>query len=228
MQSTSYAVPAGHALRLALSPTYWPWIWPSPEPVTLTATGATARAAGAPRAPHDAGLQPFGAPETRARADGGARARRHGRADRPRATSRRAREATFPWIDRRPRWTDARPARRAQRRPLPAGRGRPALGEGRCEVEVELARGEWRTAASQAAGQMTCDGAAPSSSPRGSTRYEGADARPRARLDARDPAGRRMRAGRSRGAGTRTPRSRAASATGSSCAAGSTPAARPS
>ena len=47
MQSTSYAVPAGHALRLALSPTYWPWIWPSPEPVTLTAAARDARAAGA-------------------------------------------------------------------------------------------------------------------------------------------------------------------------------------
>jgi predicted acyl esterase len=39
MQSTAYAVPAGHALRLAVSPTYWPWIWPSPEPVALTVAG---------------------------------------------------------------------------------------------------------------------------------------------------------------------------------------------
>jgi len=29
-------IPAGHRLRLALSPTYWPHAWPSPEPVTLT------------------------------------------------------------------------------------------------------------------------------------------------------------------------------------------------
>jgi putative CocE/NonD family hydrolase len=36
MQSTSYSVPAGHRLRLAISPTYWPWAWPSPEAVTLT------------------------------------------------------------------------------------------------------------------------------------------------------------------------------------------------
>ncbi|MGH2890894.1 MAG: CocE/NonD family hydrolase C-terminal non-catalytic domain-containing protein, partial [Solirubrobacteraceae bacterium] len=36
MQSTAYAIPAGHRVRLALSPTYWPWAWPSPEPVTLT------------------------------------------------------------------------------------------------------------------------------------------------------------------------------------------------
>jgi hypothetical protein len=29
------AVPAGHRLRLAISPTYWPSAWPSPDPVTL-------------------------------------------------------------------------------------------------------------------------------------------------------------------------------------------------
>jgi uncharacterized protein len=36
IQSTSYSVPPGHRLRLAISPTYWPWAWPSPEAVTLT------------------------------------------------------------------------------------------------------------------------------------------------------------------------------------------------
>jgi len=30
------AVEAGHTLRVALSPTYWPHAWPSPEPATLT------------------------------------------------------------------------------------------------------------------------------------------------------------------------------------------------
>ena len=33
---TAYSLPAGHRLRVAVSPTYWPWAWPSPEPVTLT------------------------------------------------------------------------------------------------------------------------------------------------------------------------------------------------
>ena len=32
----AYAVPAGHRLRLAVSPTYWPFAWPSAEPVTLS------------------------------------------------------------------------------------------------------------------------------------------------------------------------------------------------
>jgi hypothetical protein len=30
------AIPAGHRLRVAISPTYWPYVWPSPEPVTLS------------------------------------------------------------------------------------------------------------------------------------------------------------------------------------------------
>ncbi|MGH3006158.1 MAG: CocE/NonD family hydrolase [Gaiellaceae bacterium] len=32
----AHSFPAGHRLRVAVSPTYWPWAWPSPEPVTLT------------------------------------------------------------------------------------------------------------------------------------------------------------------------------------------------
>jgi putative CocE/NonD family hydrolase len=36
LDAIAYAVPAGHRLRVALSPTYWPWVWPSPETVTLS------------------------------------------------------------------------------------------------------------------------------------------------------------------------------------------------
>ncbi len=36
LQSIGQMVPAGHRLRVAISPTYFPWAWPSPEPVTLT------------------------------------------------------------------------------------------------------------------------------------------------------------------------------------------------
>jgi hypothetical protein len=36
LNAIGYQMPAGHRLRLAVSPTYWPWAWPSPEPVTLT------------------------------------------------------------------------------------------------------------------------------------------------------------------------------------------------
>jgi uncharacterized protein len=31
-----YRFAAGHKIRVAISPTYWPWLWPSPKPVTLT------------------------------------------------------------------------------------------------------------------------------------------------------------------------------------------------
>jgi putative CocE/NonD family hydrolase len=36
LNSIGYSVPAGHRLRLAVSPTYWPWAWPSPHPVLLS------------------------------------------------------------------------------------------------------------------------------------------------------------------------------------------------
>ena len=36
MNSIGYSLPAGHRLRLAVSPTYWPWIWPSLESVVLS------------------------------------------------------------------------------------------------------------------------------------------------------------------------------------------------
>ncbi len=36
MNSIGYRVSAGHRLRLAVAPAYWPWLWPSPEPVTMT------------------------------------------------------------------------------------------------------------------------------------------------------------------------------------------------
>ena len=36
LQAIGQVVPAGHRLRVAISPTYFPWAWPSPEAVTLT------------------------------------------------------------------------------------------------------------------------------------------------------------------------------------------------
>ena len=36
LNSVGYHVPAGHRMRLAVSPTYWPWAWPSPRRVTLS------------------------------------------------------------------------------------------------------------------------------------------------------------------------------------------------
>lgn len=36
LDAIAHSFPAGHRMRLAVSPTYWPWAWPSAEPVTLT------------------------------------------------------------------------------------------------------------------------------------------------------------------------------------------------
>lgn len=36
LNSIAYSVPAGHRLRFAVSPTYWPWLWPSPQRVQLS------------------------------------------------------------------------------------------------------------------------------------------------------------------------------------------------
>jgi uncharacterized protein len=65
LDGIAQAVPAGHRLRLALSPAYWPWLWPVPEPVTLgihTAPSALLLPVREPR-PEDNELRPFGEPE---------------------------------------------------------------------------------------------------------------------------------------------------------------------
>jgi putative CocE/NonD family hydrolase len=54
---------AGHRVRLAVSPTYWPIAWPSPEPVTLTVLGGRLILPERPPRPDDAALPPFPEPE---------------------------------------------------------------------------------------------------------------------------------------------------------------------
>jgi putative CocE/NonD family hydrolase len=65
--AAGHTVPAGHRVRLAVSPTYWPWAWPSPDPVTLTVfSGHGSRLELPVRRPHagDPVPAPFGPPET--------------------------------------------------------------------------------------------------------------------------------------------------------------------
>jgi uncharacterized protein len=59
------ALPPGHRVRLALSPSYWPWLWPPPEPVTLTIHTAASRLVLPlrPPRPEDARLRAFEEPE---------------------------------------------------------------------------------------------------------------------------------------------------------------------
>ena len=64
LDAIAQSFPAGHRLRLALSPTYWPWAWPSPEPVTLTlvAGESSLELPVRPVRPRDAELRPFDPP----------------------------------------------------------------------------------------------------------------------------------------------------------------------
>jgi uncharacterized protein len=65
LDGIAQAIRAGHRLRLALSPAYWPWLWPAPEPVTLAVhTGASSLVLPLrdPRADDDE-LRPFEDPE---------------------------------------------------------------------------------------------------------------------------------------------------------------------
>jgi predicted acyl esterase len=59
----AYSFPAGHRLRVAASPTYWPWAWPSPEPVRLTLHAGRLELPERPARPEDAELPAFGEPE---------------------------------------------------------------------------------------------------------------------------------------------------------------------
>jgi hypothetical protein len=63
MKAIAQVVPAGHRLRLAVSPDYWPWLWPSPVPVTLAVHtgGSEVRLPVRRPAPGD-GDDPFSAP----------------------------------------------------------------------------------------------------------------------------------------------------------------------
>ena len=156
LQSTSYVVPAGHVLRVAVSPTYWPWIWPSPEPVTLTVDGGTLELPVRGTSPLDAALPVWGEPESGA---GLAKEYSHqGATGRVvhHDLSAGAVDVEFPWIDHRHVIVDSGTLlaehnvvhyRLTEGKPLSAAVG--------CAVDVELERGDWRTRV-EVRGEMTC------------------------------------------------------------------------
>jgi hypothetical protein len=65
LQTIGQVVPAGHRMRVAISPTYFPWAWPSPVPVTLTVFSGASSIELPLRgsSPLDEGLRPFERPE---------------------------------------------------------------------------------------------------------------------------------------------------------------------
>ena len=64
LDAIAQSFPAGHRLRLALSPTYWPWAWPSPEAATLSVVAGESvlELPVRPERPADADLRPFDPP----------------------------------------------------------------------------------------------------------------------------------------------------------------------
>jgi hypothetical protein len=59
----AHSFPAGHRVRVAVSPAYWPWAWPSPEPVTLTLFGGALELPVRVRRPEDDHPPVFEEPE---------------------------------------------------------------------------------------------------------------------------------------------------------------------
>ena len=59
----AHSFPAGHRLRVAVSPAYWPWAWPSPEAVTLTLHGGRLDLPVREPRPEDDELRSFEEPE---------------------------------------------------------------------------------------------------------------------------------------------------------------------
>jgi putative CocE/NonD family hydrolase len=160
LDAIAQAIPAGHRVRLALSPAYWPWLWPVPEPVVLAVhTGASRLVlpVRAPR-PEDDELRSLGAPESAAplavetlEPDSGGRTLR-----RDFASGRT--ELAFDWA------TGGR--YRIVEAGLIAGcwasttysivAGDPLSAEVRCHTATELARDGWQTRAVVNA-VMSCD-----------------------------------------------------------------------
>jgi hypothetical protein len=160
LQSTAYAIPAGHRIRLAVSNAYWPMAWPSPEPGTLTVVCGPRSILSLPRrrpSELDTQLQPFDAPETGTPLasetlmlrDGGRRVRRD--------LHNGEIEVEFDWHGSRTRIvatdTEMGEENVTTYRII---EGEPLSASVTCHVEVSLARPGWNTR-TRATSTMTCD-----------------------------------------------------------------------
>jgi hypothetical protein len=160
LQSTAYAIPAGHRIRLAVSNAYWPMAWPSPEPGTLTVVCGPRSILSLPRrrpSELDTQLQPFDAPEsgtplasekTMLR-DGGRRVRRDLHSGEI--------EVEFDWHGSRTRIVDTDTEMGEENvTTYRIIEGEPLSASVTCRVEVSLARPGWNTR-TRATSTMTCD-----------------------------------------------------------------------
>lgn len=161
LQSTAYAIPAGHRVRLAVSNNYWPMVWPSPEPTTLTVVCAGRSILSLPRrrpSHLDAQLPPFGEPETGTPLasektmlrDGGRRVRRD--------LASGEIEVEFDWQGWRSRIlaTDTEMGEQNVTR-YRIVEGDPLSATVVCDVDVSLARPGWGETRTRARSTMTCD-----------------------------------------------------------------------
>ncbi len=160
LQSTAYAVPAGHRVRLAVSATYWPWAWPAPVPVTLTVHCGPASALELPRRTPgelDAAVLDRGEPETGTRLASETTLLRPGgrRVRRDLATGEV--EVEFDWHGSRTRiaatGTEMGEENVTTYRIV---EGDPLSASVDCRVLVTLDRPGWRTRV-EATSRMTCD-----------------------------------------------------------------------
>jgi uncharacterized protein len=160
LQSTAYAIPAGHRIRLAISNTYWPMAWPSPESATLTVACGPHSVLSLPRrrpTELDAQLRPFenretGTPlaseKTMLRA-GGRRVRRD--------LASGELEVEFDWQGWRTRIlaSDTEMGEQNVTR-YRIVEGQPLSATVTCDVEVSLARPGWGQMLTRASSTMTC------------------------------------------------------------------------
>jgi predicted acyl esterase len=161
LDGIAQAVPAGHRLRLALSPAYWPWLWPAPEPVTLAVHEGSSTLVLPVREPRaeDAELRPFEEPEGAPPLEVETLAPDDGRRTLTRDFASGRTELTFVW--------DTGGRYRIAASGVIAGcwatttysivPGDPLSAEVRCETATELGRGDWLTRAEIRA-VMNCDG----------------------------------------------------------------------
>ncbi len=67
LTAIAHSFPAGHRVRLALAPCYWPWVWPSPGPLELRVRCDAASSLSLPvrePRPEDSALAPLPEPES--------------------------------------------------------------------------------------------------------------------------------------------------------------------
>jgi putative CocE/NonD family hydrolase len=157
MQSTSYAVPAGHRLRVAISPTYWPWVWPSPEPVILSVLSGGLELPVRRLSELDSSLrrfdEPVSSPEVETQQSGGVRARRVRR-----DLAAGSVEVEFDWQGDS-RTLIAESGTEMGERNVTYYRiaeGDPLSAQVQCEVDVTLRRGDWNVRA-EVRSSMSCD-----------------------------------------------------------------------